>query len=451
MADGRTPDGMQLPELQVGLSFALPGERARELIEQLAQAECPALTQRRARRAEATGAASDPIVWTRALGCNVWDADDNRFVDMSAGFGAAAVGHAHPRVVRAITEQSARLLHALGDLHPSDVKVALLSKLRSLGPFEDGCVMLGQNGGDAVTAALKTAALFTGKPGVLAFEGGYHGLDYGPLAACGYGQAMREPFEAQLNPHVAFAPYPRGERDLDAALESVERLLSSQPELGLVLVEPLQGRGGVIVPPRGFLPGLRAACDRHGVLLAIDEIMTGLGRTGALLACVAQGVRPDLLCLGKALGGGMPVSACLGERTVMAAWGDPGREALHTGTFFGHPVGCAAALAALAVIEDEQLCARAAAAGERLRAALASRLSGQPSVVEVRGEGLLVGIELLGAGRALALGRALLERGYITVPAASDASVVSLTPPLGISDALLDAFVDATHEALGVS
>jgi len=447
MAEGHTLEGMQLPALHGGL----PGARGRELIEQLAQAECPALTQRRARRAEASGAASDPIVWTRALGCNVWDADGNRFVDMSAGFGAAAVGHAHPRVVRAIAEQSARLVHALGDLHPSDVKVALLSRLRALGPFEDGCVMLGQNGGDAVTAAMKTAALFTGKPGVMAFVGGYHGLDYGPLAACGYGQAMREPFGSQLNPHVAFVPYPRSERELGPALEAVERSLSAQRELGLVLVEPLQGRGGAIVPPRGFLPGLRAACDRHGALLAIDEIMTGLGRTGAMFACTAQGVQPDLLCLGKALGGGMPVSACLGERRVMAAWGDPGREALHTGTFFGHPIGCAAALAALDVIEDEQLVARATRAGERLRDALTTRLSGQPSVVEVRGAGLLVGLELRGAGRALALGRALLERGYITVPAASDASVVSLTPPLGIADALLDAFVAATHDALGAS
>ena len=214
--------GMQPPQVRL----PLPGARGRELIERLAEAECPALTQRRARRAESSGAPSDPIVWSRARGCNVWDADGNRFVDMSAGFGAAAVGHAHPRVQQALVAQSGTLLHALGDLHPSDVKIALLSRLRSLGPFEDGCVMLGQNGGDAVTAAMKTAALFTGKPGVLAFEGGYHGLDYGPLAACGYGSAMREPFEQQLNPHVAFVPYPRSAQALDASLAEVERLLS---------------------------------------------------------------------------------------------------------------------------------------------------------------------------------------------------------------------------------
>jgi 4-aminobutyrate aminotransferase-like enzyme len=444
MAEAMAAEGMQLPELRGGL----PGARGHELVERLAQAECPALTQRRARRAESSGAASDPIVWSRALGCNVWDADGNRFVDMSAGFGAAAVGHAHPRVVSAIAAQSGRLLHALGDLHPSDVKVELLTRLRTLAPFEDGCVMLGQNGGDAVTAALKTAALFTRKPGVLAFEGGYHGLDYGPLAACGYGAAMREPFAQQLNPHVAFAPYPRDPRALAASLAVVERLLSERDDLGLLLVEPVQGRGGVVLPPSGFLRGLREACDRHGALLCVDEIMTGLGRTGAMLACVAQGVRPDLVCLGKALGGGMPVSACVGERRVMAAWGEPGREALHTGTFFGHPLGCAAALAALAVTEEEQLCTRAARAGERLKAALAQHIAGQEAVVEIRGAGLLVGIELAGAGRALSLGRALLERGYIAVPAASDASVVSLTPPLGISDPLIDAFAAATREAL---
>ena len=449
MTEAKAAEGMLLPELLPEQRAGLPGARGRTLIERLAQAECPALTQRRARRAEVSGAPSDPIVWSRALGCTVWDADGNRFVDMSAGFGAAAVGHAHPRVVRAIREQSGRLLHALGDLHPSDVKIELLSRLRALGPFEDGCVMLGQNGGDAVTAAMKTAALFTSKPGVLAFEGGYHGLDYGPLAACGYGTAMRAPFEAQLNPHVAFAPYPRSEHELATSLGVVERLLSERGDLGLVLVEPVQGRGGVVVPPSGFLEGLRAACDRHGALLCVDEIMTGIGRTGAMLACVASGVRPDLVCLGKALGGGMPVSACLGERRVMAAWGDPGREALHTGTFFGHPLACAAALAALEVSADEDLVARAARAGERLRAALAQGSSGHESVIEVRSAGLLVGIELRGAGRALSVGRALLERGYITVPAGSDASVISLTPPLGIADELLDAFVAATREALG--
>ena len=142
----------------------------------------------------------------------------------------------------------------------------------------------------------------------------------------------------------------------------------------------------------------------------------------------------------------MPVSACLGERRVMAAWGDPGREALHTGTFFGHPVGCAAALAALDVVEQEGLCARAARAGERLRAGLQAQLGQR--VAQLRGAGLVVGIELRGPGRALALGRALLQRGYITVPASSDGSVVSLTPPLGIDDALLDAFVAATADAL---
>jgi 4-aminobutyrate aminotransferase/(S)-3-amino-2-methylpropionate transaminase len=232
-------------------------------------------------------------------------------------------------------------------------------------------------------------------------------------------------------------------------MAAVERLLSQRDDLGLVLVEPLQGRGGVVVPPASFLAELRAACDRHGVLLGVDEVMTGRGRTGALFASAAADARPDLLCLGKALGGGMPISACVGERRVMAAWGEPGREALHTGTFFGHPVGCAAALAALQVIEDEQLCARAARAGERLRAALAARVKKDARVVEVRGAGLLVGVELRGAGLGLALGRALLERGYITVPAANDASVLSLTPPLAIEDTLLDAFADATASALG--
>src|SRR5689334_21672563 len=196
------------PQLAPQVARPLPGALGQQLVEALALAECPALTQRRARRSELAGALHDPIVWTRAAGVNVWDADGNRFVDLSAGFGAAALGHGRPEVVSAVQLQAGKLLHALGDLHTSDTKVALLSRLAALAPFPKARVMLGLSGSDAVTAALKTALLHTRKPGVLAFEGGYHGLEHGPLAACGYSAKMRAPFAPQLNPHVLFAPYP---------------------------------------------------------------------------------------------------------------------------------------------------------------------------------------------------------------------------------------------------
>jgi 4-aminobutyrate aminotransferase/(S)-3-amino-2-methylpropionate transaminase len=426
----------------------LVGERGRALIDALAASECPALTARRARRTEATGAPHDPIVWTHAHGVNVWDADGNRYVDMSAGFGAAAVGHCEPGVVAAVQAQAGRLMHALGDVQPSDVKIALLARLVALAPWPDARAMLGCSGADAIAAALKTAALHTRRPGVLAFGGGYHGLEYGALAACGYNVAFRAPFTEQLNPHVVFAPYPDADAGVDAqaALAAVERAWGERDDIGAVLVEPVQGRGGVIVPPRGFLAGLLALCERRGALLIADEIMTGLGRTGVALRSVMEDARPHLLCLGKALGGGMPVSACLGRSDVMAAWGAPTSEALHTGTFFGNPLGCAAALAALDAIERDRLGERAEQNGAWLQAQLRARLGAR--VRAVRGAGLLVGVELASGAQGLRVVRALLERGYISVPAGADARVVSLTPPLAIDRALLSSFVDAFAAAL---
>jgi 4-aminobutyrate aminotransferase/(S)-3-amino-2-methylpropionate transaminase len=438
--------GALLPHLET----AVPGPASALLVDTLAATECPALTLRRARRAERSGAAQDPIVWREASGANVVDADGNRFVDLSAGFGAAAVGHAHPRVVSAVQAQAGRLLHALGDLQPSDVKVALLARLAELAPFSQARVMLGLSGADAVEAALKTALLYTGKPGVVAFEGAYHGLSHGPLAACGYSAAFRAPFAAQLNSHVAFAPYPAADAPLDAVLAAVEHAIDGvQAGVGVVLVEPVLGRGGVIVPPAGFLPGLAALCQRRGVLLAIAEIMTGVGRTGSFLRCTSEGVQPDLLCLGKALGGGLPVSACLGRAEIMQAWGDPGHEALHTGTFFGNPLAAAAALATLDIVQNEKLAERARLMGASLLDALEIVCKRHAAVSGIRGAGLLLGIELRSAAQALGLGRALLSHGYITVPAGADARVVSLTPPLTIAQPQLYGFVAALDACLG--
>jgi 4-aminobutyrate aminotransferase/(S)-3-amino-2-methylpropionate transaminase len=432
---------------------ALPAARSGALVDVLAAAECPALTARRARRAEQTGISHDPIVWTRALGSNVWDADGNRYVDLSAGFGAAAVGHNHPQVVAAIAAQSGKLVHALGDMHPSDVKVALLEKLAALAPLPDARVMLGLSGSDAVTAALKTAVLATGKCGVLAFDGAYHGLDYAPLAACGLSEGFRAPFAPQLNPHVVFAPYPGSDSELSSCLSTVERHLQAPREpIGAVLVEPLLGRGGVVLPPRGFLQRLSELCVRHGALLVVDAIMAGLGRSGVGLFGIDRALRVDLICIGKALGGGLPVSACLGRGDVMAAWGRAvhatGGVPMHTGTFFGNPLACATALAALEITETEALAARAARVGADLVRSLSARLGERVRVV--RGQGLLIGIDTGDASRGLTAGRILLEAGYITVPA-GDGSVISLTPPLTIDAALLDDFVTACESALGES
>jgi 4-aminobutyrate aminotransferase/(S)-3-amino-2-methylpropionate transaminase len=247
-----------------------------------------------------------------------------------------------------------------------------------------------------------------------------------------------------------FAPYPHAPQQLAHALSVVRSALASG-SVAAVLVEPMLGRGGVYIPPPEFLPELHALCRQHGTLLVVDEIMTGFARTGRMFGFEHDGVLPDLLCLGKALGGGMPVSACVGSAEVMAAWANGAAgPALHTGTFFGHPVSAAAALATLEVLESEQLCERARALGVQLLDALAP-LAERPDVKAVRGRGLLVGIELTSSRHALAAMRALLERGYITVPAAPDARVISLTPPLCISVDQLRGFVSALSESLMVT
>lgn len=420
------------------------------LVDVLADTECPSLTARRARRAEKTGVPHDPIVWARAKGINVVDVDGNVYVDWTAGFGVAVAGHSHPTIVASVQQQSSRLLHALGDVYPADVKVRLLERIAGLAPFANARVILGQSGSDAVEAALKTSTLFTKRSGVLAFTGGYHGLAYGPLSTCGYSEAFRAPFRDQLNARVAFAPYPRKGRDAaDAALKRVAETWDASPfDIGTVLVEPVQARGGVVVPPDGFLAGLSTLAHERGACLVADEVYTGLARTGARFQSVAAGADADLLCLGKALGGGMPVSACVGKLDVMRAWGDPSGEALHTGTFFGHPVVCAAALASLNVIDEEHLLEKASEHGALLLDTLRIALREIAFVREVRGVGMLIGVELDSGERVLRVVRMMLERGHILLPAGAGAEVLSITPPINVHEERVRELVATLTECL---
>ena len=428
-----------LPEIRT----PIPSSVGRAWIERLAATECPALTMRRKRREERTGASHDPIVWVEAEGSHVLDADGNRYVDLTSGFGVAFVGHRRPEVVEAIKDQADRLLHALGDLHPSTVKIELLERLCSLAPWPKARAMLSLGGADAVTSALKTAVLATTKPGVIAFEGSYHGLTYGPLAVSGYAERFRAPFVAQLQANVSFAPWPAEQDDPAAAIAAVEAL--DWRSVGAVIVEPIQGRGGVRFPPPGFLSALSTLCRSRGSVLIVDEIFTGMGRCGAWWRSVEDGAAPDLICTGKALGGGLPISACIGREDVMQAWGDPDREAIHTGTFYGDPLGAAAALATIDLIEREDLLGRATERGERLARALqAAQLRG---VREVRHAGLMLGVQLEGEARALSITRALLERGYLVLPAGSGADVIQLAPPVTLGDSQVEGFVAALGEA----
>lgn len=417
-----------LPDIRV----PPPGPQSRALAERLLAVESPAFEARRDARAAASGAEQAPIVYARGEGSNVFDVDGNRYVDLTAGFGALVLGYGPNAATRAAQASLDTLPLALGDVYASETKLRACEAIAALFPEPGARVMLGLSGADAVTCAIKTAALATKRPGVLAFEGSYHGLSYGPLAACGLNESFREPFREQLGVPVTFAPYPG---DLDASLTAVRAALATA-RIGAVLVEPLLGRGGCVVPPSAFLPALRALADEAGALLVVDEIWTGMGRSGSMLASEVSGVVPDVVCLGKALGGGLPISACVGRASVMDAWGAHGGGAIHTGTHFGNPPSCAAALATLDALRNERLPARAAALGDAWRAELAP-------LAKVRGRGLMVGVELEDSAKALAVSRALLALGYVVLTGGSRGDTLTLSPALTIAPELLSAFVGA--------
>jgi 4-aminobutyrate aminotransferase/(S)-3-amino-2-methylpropionate transaminase len=380
-------------------------------------------------------------VYASAKGSNVIDVDSNRYVDFAAGFGAMLLGHSHPSVLRVLDFQSQRLLMALGDVFPADAKVALLERLAALHPDPHARVILGQSGADAVTAALKTAVLFTGKAGVLAFGGAYHGLSYAPLAACGLRSSYRSPFAPQLNPHVTFADYPGQTVDLERVLGQAEAAFRAGP-VGAILVEPILGRGGVIVPPREFLPELGKLAQRSGALVIADEIWTGLGRSGKMLFSLQAGFTPDLLCLGKGLGGGLPISAVVGRGDVLSAWRRDA-EVVHTSTFAGNALACASSIATLDVISRQHLAERADTLGAELLGTLRMRLA-RFSKVSLRGAGLMIAIDLGDRpGIATELASRMLEHGYITSTGGGRREVLVLTPPLTLSDSLLAGFVDS--------
>lgn len=447
--------GTQLPALRT----PPPGPESRRLAAELARYESPNVTYL---------AENFPVFWDRARGANVRDVDGNVFVDLTAAFAVAGAGHAHPRIVAAIQAQAERLVHGMGDVHPPAIKVDLLRALAEVAPGGLRRSVLANSGGEAVEAALKTAAIATGKPRVLAFHGGYHGLTYGALAVSSR-EDFRGPFGAQLARTAAFAPYPyalrspltRDPEELGATtLRLAEHLLdtpgTAHEGIGAILVEPIQGRGGDVVPPDGFLPGLRRICDERGLLLILDEIYTGFGRTGRWFACEHWGVVPDLLVVGKALTGGLPFAACIGTDAVMEQWPRSQGEAIHTSTFLGNPVGCAAALASIAVLRDEKLVERSASLGSRLKARLEEIAADHPNVAEVRGRGMMLGVELVRDRTSNApapdlVGRIVVDamrRGVLVLGGGIHGNVLSLSPPFVLTDEQADAALDVLAEIL---
>ena len=408
-----------------------------------------------------------PIVWKRAKGCRVWDEADRAYLDLTAAFGVAAAGHANPAVVRAGQRQMGELLHAMGDVHPHALKARLARELSRLtferwtrraatpvggrlpggtrASIETGKVIFGCSGFEAVEAALKTARLATGKAGVIAFRGGYHGVGYGALNATERGH-FRDPFRDQLREFGRFVEFPESDSDEQGRLrmESSLDAVSAAGDIGAIIVEPMQARGGIRIPPPWFLPCLRQWADGHGALLILDEIYTGFGRTGAWFACEHSEVIPDLICLGKALTGGFPLSACVGRARVMDAWPAAMGEAIHTSTYLGHPVGCAMALAQLSELRRLGLPQRAA----RLQRVLESELTAlqrrfPDRVSRVSVVGLMGGIAWRrpeggpDTGLSVGLMQEVLRRGIILLPEGEHSEITGITPPLTITESQL--------------
>ena len=380
------------------------------------------------------------VVAERGEGTWLVDVEGRRYLDLAAGIAVANVGHCHPRVVEAIQRQAASLIHTSIVVH-NQRNVKLAERLVGLSPFLDQPrVFFCNSGAEAVDGAIKLARRTTGRPGVIAFTRGFHGRTLGATSLTTAKARYREGY-GPLLPAVYHAPYcipPPGGRGQAAAVASalagLDDLLANvvaPAEVAAMVVEPVLGEGGYVVPPVAWLEGLRQRCHAHGILLVFDEVQCGVGRTGRFFASETLGVAPDVVLFAKGIASGLPLGGIVAPSRLMDAW-PPGA---HGSTFGGNPVACAAALATLDVIEEENLCGRASVLGQRALARLRRVGAANPGVVvDVRGVGLMIGVELADGAAADAVLRRCLEQGVLLLSCGPHQEVVRLAPPLTISD-----------------
>jgi 4-aminobutyrate aminotransferase len=415
----------------------LPGPKARALLERDRPVSSPSYPR------------DNPLVMSHGRGAEVWDVDGNRFLDFAAGIAVCSTGHAHPQVVAAVKDAADRFLHISSDYwHEGSVRLA--ERLAALAPMGEPVMsFLAQSGTEAVEGALKLARYVTGRPRFLGFLGGFHGRTMGSLSFTSSKYTQRKGFFPTM-PGVTLVPYPNPYRPLfaggdqgKAALDYVEHVLFAgavpPSEVAAVVVEPIQGEGGYIVPPDGFLPGLRALCDRHGILLVLDEVQSGVGRTGKMFASQHWAVAPDVMTLAKGLGSGLPIGAVMAKKRLMERWA----HGAHGNTFGGNPLCCAAALATLDLVEREYA-ANAAAVGAYFMGRLRELQARHEVIGEVRGRGLMIGMELVTDRTSRApfpeLAEAVLHRAFHNglILLSCGVSTVRFMPPLLITKADVD-------------
>ncbi len=402
-----------------------------------------------------------PVV--RAEGAYLYTADGRRYLDFTSGIAVANVGHSHPRVLQAARAQLDKLTHgAVGvTLHKSLLE--LCEALPKVLPAAMDMFFFGNSGSEAVEGAIKLARYVQERPAIIAFEGGFHGRSYGAATVTSVKSKYRLHYEPFV-PSVYFAPFPYpfrcplGEEPEDAirwSLEAIQDLfdhLVPPSEVAAFLIEPIQGEAGYIVPPEGFFQELRSLCDEHGILLILDEIQTGFGRTGQMFAAELFDAQPDVMAIAKGIASGFPLSATVASRDLMSRW----KAGSHGTTYGGNPVACAAALATLDVFEEENLVANARAMGARLMEGLHAFQEEYPFVGEARGVGLMLALEMVFPGQGKepnpkAANAALancLERGLLAYMAGTHGQVLRLMPPLSITKRQVDEALNVLEESL---
>jgi 4-aminobutyrate aminotransferase/(S)-3-amino-2-methylpropionate transaminase len=429
----------------ISLRTEVPGPRSREILEREARAVARPLI------------VHSPIVAAEARGSTITDVDGNTFVDFVGGVGVANVGHGHPRVIAAIAEQSERFLHTDFTVVAYELYVELAERLGALAPISgETRAAFFNSGAEAVENAVKLARLHTGRKAVIAFEGAFHGRTLLALTMT----AKEDPYKLGLGPfapEVYRAPYPSDYLgpDADSALGALEGMFATQVsanDVAAIVFEPQLGEGGFVPAPPRFVEGLRALCDRNGILLVADEVQTGFGRTGRMFAMEHFDVEPDLMVLAKSIAGGLPLSGVVGRAEIM----DGARSGAIGGTFIGNPVALAAAGAVLDVFEDEELVARSVTMGATVRARMLEWQRRWPRIGDVRGLGAMLAIELVrdpatkepAPELAAAVIEAALQRGVILLKAGTYGNCIRVLCPLTIADGELDEGLDAWEAAL---
>ena len=427
----------------------LPGPKAQAMLKRSVASESPSYPR------------DYPFVISHGKGAEVWDVDGNRFLDFMAGIAVASTGHAHPQVVQAIKDAADKFIHISSD-YWHEGQIALSEKMNALSPMREPVLsFFCQSGTESVEGALKLARYVTGRGRFIGFLGGFHGRTMGSLAFTSSKYTQQKGFFPTM-PGVTHVPYPNAYRPLfagedqgAAVLNYIENVLfrANVPasEVAAIVIEPIQGEGGYLVPPDGFLQGLRALCDRHGILLVFDEVQSGIGRSGKMFAAEHFGVAPDIMTLAKGLGSGLPIGMVVAKKTIMEKW----QRGAHGNTFGGNPLCCAAALATVELVERE-FSANAARTGEYFIGKLRELKLRYDCIGDVRGKGLMLGVELVrnraskepATAAALEMLEQLRELGVLVGKGGLDGNVLRIKPPLCITPEDADFAIEAMDYAL---